>query len=85
MPHGVLFRGGKEKEARKKMLQAGHLEAVIGLPPGLFYGTGIPACVLVLNKKDANRRKRANVLDASSINSCAKSSSVPEGLTVAAD
>lgn len=39
MPHGVLFRGGKEKEARKKMLLAGHLEAVIGLPPSLFYGT----------------------------------------------
>lgn len=64
MPHGVLFRGGKEKEARKKMLQAGHLEAVIGLPPGLFYGTGIPACVLVLNKKDANSRKRVLFINA---------------------
>jgi type I restriction enzyme M protein len=64
MPHGVLFRGGKEKEARRRMLLAGHLEAVIGLPPGLFYGTGIPACVLVLNKKDANQRKRVLFINA---------------------
>ena len=64
MPHGVLFRGGKEKEARKRMLLAGHLEAIIGLPPGLFYGTGIPACVLVLNKKDGNKRKRVLFINA---------------------
>jgi type I restriction enzyme M protein len=57
MPHGVLFRGGPEKEARKRIIDAGHLDAVIGLPPGLFYGTGIPACVLVLSKKDAKTRK----------------------------
>ncbi len=57
MPHGVLFRGGPEKEARKRIIEAGHLDAVIGLPPGLFYGTGIPACVLVLSKKDAKTRK----------------------------
>lgn len=52
MPHGVLFRGGKEREIRQKMLadNGGVIEAVIGLPPKLFYGTGIPACVLVLNK-----------------------------------
>ncbi len=52
MPHGVLFRGGKEKEIRQKMLtdSAGVIEAIIGLPPKLFYGTGISACVLVLNK-----------------------------------
>ena len=64
MPHGVLFRGGKEKEARKRMLLAGHLEAIIGLPLGLFYGTGIPACVLVLNKKDGNKRKRVLFINA---------------------
>ena len=64
MPHGVLFRGGKEKEARKRMLLAGHLEAVIGLPPGLFYGTGIPACVLVVNRKDASKRKRVFFINA---------------------
>lgn len=52
MPHGVLFRGGKEKEIRKKMLQdnGGIIEAIISLPPKLFYGTGIPAAILVLNK-----------------------------------
>jgi type I restriction enzyme M protein len=53
MPHGVLFRGGEEKTCRKKFIEDGILEAVIGLPPGLFYGTGIPACVLVINKNNA--------------------------------
>ncbi|MFM2346124.1 MAG: hypothetical protein RL654_877 [Pseudomonadota bacterium] len=50
MPHGVLFRGGEEKEARQHFIERGYLEAVIGLPGNLFYGTGIPACILVLNK-----------------------------------
>jgi type I restriction enzyme M protein len=57
MPHGVLFRGGEEKEARKHFIERGWLEAVIGLPAGLFYGTGIPACILVVNKKGAADRK----------------------------
>ncbi|MCX6879444.1 MAG: N-6 DNA methylase [Verrucomicrobia bacterium] len=57
MPHGVLFRGGEEKEARKHFIQRGWLEAVIGLPAGLFYGTGIPACVLVFDKSAAATRK----------------------------
>lgn len=57
MPHGVLFRGGEEKEARKYFIERGWLEAVIGLPAGLFYGTGIPACVLVFDKKDAATRR----------------------------
>lgn len=48
MPHGVLFRGGKEKEIREGIIKDDRLEAVIGLPANLFYGTGIPACVLVL-------------------------------------
>ena len=48
MPHGVLFRGGKEKEIRTGIIEADRLEAVIGLAPNLFYGTGIPACILVL-------------------------------------
>src|SRR5580698_3315424 len=56
MPHGVLFRGGEEKEARKYFLKQGWLDAVIGLPAGLFYGTGIPACVLVMNKQYAANR-----------------------------
>jgi type I restriction enzyme M protein len=50
MPHGVLFRGGKEKLIRELFIQDDYIEAIISLPPGLFYGTGIPACVLVMNK-----------------------------------
>jgi type I restriction enzyme M protein len=60
MPHGVLFRGGEEREARKYFIEQGYLEAVIGLPGNLFYGTGIPACLLVLNK--AGARERDSVL-----------------------
>ena len=50
MPHGVLFRGGKEKLIRELLINDDVIEAIISLPPGLFYGTGIPACVIVLNK-----------------------------------
>lgn len=57
MPHGVLFRGGEEKACRSWYVKSGQLEAVIGLPAGLFYGTGIPACVLVINKEGAAGRK----------------------------
>lgn len=64
MPHGVLFRGGEEKEARKYFIQHGFLEAVIGLPSNLFYGTGIPACILVLNKKDAAKRDHVLFINA---------------------
>lgn len=64
MPHGVLFRGGEEKEARKHFIERGWLDAVIGLPAGLFYGTGIPACVLVMNKKDAGTRKHVFFINA---------------------
>lgn len=60
MPHGVLFRSGEERTCRRHFIQSGILEAVIGLPQGLFYGTGIPACVLVINK--ANSAKRDAVL-----------------------
>ena len=64
MPHGVLFRGGEEKEARRHFIDKGWLDAVIGLPAGLFYGTGIPACVLVMNKKDAASRKHVFFINA---------------------
>ncbi len=58
MPHGVLFRGGAEKGIRMGIIDAKLLEAVIGLPPNLFYGTGIPACILVINKnRTANEEK----------------------------
>lgn len=50
MPHGVLFRGGKEKLIREIFIQDDVIEAIVSLPPGLFYGTGIPACVIVANK-----------------------------------
>src|SRR5271166_1583820 len=50
MPHGVLFRGGKEKLIRELFINDDVIESIISLPPGLFYGTGIPACVLVMNK-----------------------------------
>ena len=50
MPHGVLFRGGKEKDIREGMLRDDVIEGIISLPPQLFYGTGIPACIIVLNK-----------------------------------
>ena len=50
LPHGVLFRGGVEERIRTKLLKDGHIDTVIGLPPNLFYSTGIPVCILVLKK-----------------------------------
>ncbi len=50
LPHGVLFRGGAEERIRTKLLQDGNIDTVIGLPPNLFYSTGIPVCILVLKK-----------------------------------
>jgi type I restriction enzyme M protein len=64
MPHGVLFRGGEEKACRQKFIKDGNLEAVIGLPAGLFYGTGIPACVLVINKNESAKRKSVLFINA---------------------
>jgi type I restriction enzyme M protein len=57
MPHGVLFRGGKEKDIREGMLKDDVIEGVISLPPQLFYGTGIPACIIVLNKNKPDELK----------------------------
>jgi len=66
MPHGVLFRGAAEGEIRKCILQEDLVEAVIGLPTNLFYGTGIPAAVLVLNRrKRSDRKSRVLFVDAS--------------------
>ena len=64
MPHGVLFRGGEEREARQYFIDKGYLEAVIGLPANLFYGTGIPACILVLNKAGAADRQHVLFINA---------------------
>jgi len=60
MPHGVLFRGGEERQVREGFLRDDLLDAVIGLAPNLFYGTGIPACILVLRAKGSkpDERKR---------------------------
>ncbi|MBA4391008.1 MAG: type I restriction-modification system subunit M [Syntrophus sp. (in: bacteria)] len=64
MPHGVLFRGGDERKFREWLINRGYLEAVIGLPAALFYGTGIPASVIVINKKDAHLRDKVLFVNA---------------------
>jgi type I restriction enzyme M protein len=66
LPHGALFRMGKEGEIRRKILQMDILEAVIGLGPNLFYGTGLAACILVFrHRKRRDRKNKVLVLDAS--------------------
>ncbi len=65
LPHGVLFRGNAEGAIRRKLIQRGYLKGLIGLPPNLFFGTGIPACLLVLDKPDAAARKGIFIIDAS--------------------
>lgn len=65
LPHGVLFRGGQEELIRKNLIKKGYIEGIIGLPANLFYGTGIPACIIILDKKDASYRKSIFIIDAS--------------------
>jgi len=65
LPHGVLFRGNAEAVIRGQLVRSGILKGIIGLPANLFYGTGIPACVLVLDKENANARKGIFMIDAS--------------------
>jgi type I restriction enzyme M protein len=65
LPHGVLFRGGAEAVIRKNLIRRGYIKGIIGLPPNLFYGTGIPACIVVLDKEHAAARKGIFMLDAS--------------------
>ncbi|GAA8166183.1 type I restriction-modification system subunit M [Helicobacter pylori] len=65
LPHGVLFRGNAEGVIRKNLLTKGYIKGVIGLAPNLFYGTSIPACVIVLDKENACARKGVFVIDAS--------------------
>jgi type I restriction enzyme M protein len=64
-PHGVLFRGGAEATIRREIVRRGYIKGVIGLPANLFYGTGIPACILVLDKENAHARKGIFMVDAS--------------------
>lgn len=65
LPHGVLFRGNTEAGIRKALIRRGYIKGIIGLPPNLFYGTGIPACIVVIDKQDAQTRKGIFMIDAS--------------------
>ncbi|HRH92599.1 MAG TPA: N-6 DNA methylase, partial [Agitococcus sp.] len=65
LPHGVLFRGNAEAVIRTQLLKHGYIKAIIGLPANLFYGTGIPACIIVLDKEHAQARKGVFMIDAS--------------------
>src|SRR5690606_4567605 len=65
LPHGVLFRGGAEATIRREIVKRGYIKGIIGLPANLFYGTGIPACILVLDKEGAAARKGIFMIDAS--------------------
>ncbi len=65
LPHGVLFRGNAEADLREALIKSGYLKAIIGLPPNLFYGTGIPACIVVLDKENATARRGIFMIDAS--------------------
>nr|MBB4245833.1 type I restriction enzyme M protein [Rhodocyclus tenuis] len=64
LPHGVLFRGNAEAVIRQQLVRSGILKGIIGLPANLFYGTGIPACILVLDKENAAARKGVFMIDA---------------------
>ena len=65
LPHGVLFRGNTEGDIRRALVRKGYIKGIIGLPANLFYGTGIPACIIVIDKEDAHTRKGIFMLDAS--------------------
>ena len=64
LPHGVLFRGNAEAEIRQNLIRRGVIKGIIGLPANLFYGTGIPACLIVLDKENAENRKGIFMIDA---------------------
>ena len=65
LPHGVLFRGNAEADIRRKLVRKGYIKGIIGLPANLFYGTGIPACIVIVDKQDAQARKGIFMIDAS--------------------
>jgi type I restriction enzyme M protein len=65
LPHGVLFRGNAEADIRRALVRKGYIKGIIGLPANLFYGTGIPACIVVIDKEDAQARKGIFMIDAS--------------------
>ncbi|MCK4303031.1 MAG: type I restriction-modification system subunit M, partial [Candidatus Eisenbacteria sp.] len=65
LPHGVLFRGNAEADIRRALVRKGYIKGIIGLPANLFYGTGIPACIVVIDKENAQARKGIFMIDAS--------------------
>ena len=65
LPHGVLFRGNKEGDIRRNLIRRGYIKGIIGLPANLFYGTGIPACIIVIDKENADHRHGIFMIDAS--------------------
>ena len=65
LPHGVLFRGNTEAKIRENLVRKGYIKGIIGLPANLFYGTGIPACIIILDKENAEGRKGIFMIDAS--------------------
>jgi len=65
LPHGVLFRGNAEGDIRRNIIRKRYIKGIIGLPPNLFYGTGIPACIIVLDKENAASRSGIFMIDAS--------------------
>ena len=65
LPHGVLFRGNAEGTIRQSIIDRGYIKGIIGLPPNLFYGTSIPACVIVIDKEGAASRRGIFMIDAS--------------------
>ncbi|MEW9623926.1 type I restriction-modification system subunit M [Rhodanobacter geophilus] len=65
LPHGVLFRGNAEAAIRRNLVRKGYIKGIIGLPANLFYGTGIPACIVLIDKHDAHARKGIFMIDAS--------------------
>jgi len=65
LPHGVLFRGGAEAAIRRSLVDAGFVKGIIGLPANLFYGTGIPACIIIIDKENHEERKGLFIIDAS--------------------
>ena len=65
LPHGVLFRGNKEADIRRNIIKRGYIKGIIGLPANLFYGTGIPACIIVIDKENAEHRTGIFMIDAS--------------------
>ncbi|MDM5176269.1 type I restriction-modification system subunit M [Massilia sp. DJPM01] len=65
LPHGVLFRGNAEADIRRNLIHQGYIKGIIGLPANLFYGTGIPACIILIDKENAHSRKSIFMIDAS--------------------